>query len=255
MKVKTKISIALLILLFFNAQTAPAFDDAVACFYSDKLKTGNEFTWATTFLGNGTELDQIEENTGISNNTVIRLEILQNLKSINFHWDALDPSELNNYFNLTFGDNIIDLEYYEDIFCWWICWTKVEYQNGTKHNPSEDSWAYFVIDDFYFNRELTDSSIDFEGNVVTYNYSLIYPPSEFESYYVSLTYFGQIDRSNGIMLYFKSDIVFFRDVLEEFSIIFEILNHTPQEISWNLPIFSVLLITLPILLTRKRRKH
>ncbi len=246
MRMKTKISITLFVLLFFSVQTAPAFDDAVACYYSDKLKAGDEFTWATYLLIDDESypeyLDDFE-NYGIANDSIAKLEILQSPSGINFHWDSFNASEYNDFFSLTLGGINLSYPEMDELYYWFIMYTRINYINGTTHNPTEDSWAYFVTDDFYFGRESAIVEITTQGNVVSYECSLEYDLVE------SIAFHGQIDKSNGVMLYFQADANY---SYAKYSIIFEIQNYTPKTVSWSLSNL-LLLFAVPIVLIKRRK--
>ncbi|MBY9000461.1 MAG: hypothetical protein KGD64_06070 [Candidatus Heimdallarchaeota archaeon] len=245
MQVKTKIALSMFVLLFFSAQSVPAFDDAVGCYYSDELKAGDEFTWATTFYGSGM-FDSEFVPIGITNNSIIKLEILQDPKDINFHWDSMPFYESQNYFNLTLGDVIYDFEW-DDIFYLWISWTNMDFENGTSRNPTEKEWIYFVSDDFYFLSEDTEVVIDIEisNKVVTYDAYVNYTTEGVVSYV-----YGEIDQINGVMiqLEFTSDD---NGVIN--TVNFMRQNYTPRQVSWYFPLSICLLLIVPIILTRRRK--
>jgi hypothetical protein len=245
MHVKTKITLYMFVLLFFSAQSVPAFDDAVGCYYSDELKAGDEFTWATTFYGSGM-LESEFAPIGITNNSIVKLEILQDPKDINFHWDSMSFNESQNYFNLTFGDVVYDFGW-DDIFPFWITWTKMDFENGTSVNPTEKDWIYFVNDDFYFLDIETEIVINIEisNKVVTYDAFVNYTTDGVMSYF-----FGEIDQINGVMIQLEITI-------DDNGIIstvnFMRQNYTPRQVSWYFPVGICLLLIVPIILKRRRK--
>ena len=248
MRIKPTISIALFVLLFFSIQTAPAFDTAVACYYFDKLKAGDEFTWSTNLLIEEEPypdyLDFLENEYGIANNSIAKLKIYQNLKGINFHWDSFNASEYNDYFSLTISGNELSYESNDELYYWFLMYTRIDYSNGTTQNPTEDSWAFFVIDDFYFNRENSDIEITIEDNVVAYDCFLEYDP------YENISFKGLIDKSTGLMLFFQADINYTNSV---FTLIFEIQNYTLGSVTWSPSISMFLILIIPLALIKRRK--
>ena len=249
MRIKTKISIALFVLLFFSMQTAPAFDDAVAFYYSDKLNVGDEFTWAINIIIEKEEypgyFDFLEYEYGISNDSIVTLTILQDPANVNFYWEVFNSSEFNNFFSLTIGEINLQYEKYDEIYPWFLIPTRIDYANGTTQNPAEKLWAFFVIDDFYFSRDDTTMNIETSGDVITYDCYLNYSESE------NIAFYGQIDKSKGLMLYFKADINYTDTVM---SLIYEIQNYTARLISLPLPIYFLILLTIPIISFKRCKK-
>ncbi len=217
--------------------------------YSGILEFGDEFVWDMTYYTVNVPLDYYFMNMG--NNSVITLEILQNLEDVNFV--GIDFSNYVNYFNLTFGDEIFNFGW-DDPFHWFICPVYIDDGAGSVSNPAETQWIYYIIDDFLFESEGKEMSfsIDIINNQVNYVGSIKYLDDN-----TILSVNLVIDRNTGIMILIDFRVenttgeeTFTRWLIKQRGVE---LSTSSVSLSVILPLMIIALILIPVLTFKRRR--